>query len=233
MPAPIPEKLAKFRETCDRTEYPPIYSGWVQFGWSNLVGLVAIAVAIAQLYRVSAIEWLTVPIAFLIANVVEHRLHMGPMHRPARGLFLLYERHTLTHHAFFPHTHMPVDGHRQFKMVLFPPWAVVALYGLVAPIAGGFALLSTNMAWLFVATAMGYFVLYEWLHLAYHVDPDGPVGRLPGMAALRRHHTLHHDPRLMGRYNFNVTFPIADWLFGTLYAAEPAVDSPNPQEVSG
>lgn len=72
-----------------------------------------------------------------------------------------------------------------------------------------------DAAWLFAATGMGYFALYEWLHLAYHLDPDGQVGRLPGMKRLRRHHTVHHDPRNMGRVNFNVTFPLADWWFGT------------------
>ena len=37
------------------------------------------------------------------------------------------------------------------------------------------------------------------------------------MQTLRRHHTRHHDLALMGRWNFNITFPIADWLFGTYY----------------
>ncbi len=79
------------------------------------------------------------------------------------------------------------------------------------------ALLTTaNVGWLFAATAIAYFPLYEWLHLAYHLDPDSPIGRLPGMASLRHHHTVHHDPMRMGRYNFNVSFPIADWVLGTL-----------------
>lgn len=233
MQAPVPDKLARFRETCDRVEYGPVYNGWAQFGWSNLVGLAAVVFALTQLESVTALEWLTLPGAFLIANVVEHWLHRNPMHRPFKGLYLLYQRHTLTHHAFFPHTHMPVATSRQFKMVLFPVWAVVALSVLVGPIAAVFALVSVNAAWLFVVVAMGYFVLYEWLHLAYHLDPEGVVGRLPGMAALRRHHTLHHDPRLMGRYNFNVTFPIADWLFGTLYAEDPVADVPAGHEASG
>lgn len=27
----------------------------------------------------------------------------------------------------------------------------------------------------------------------------------------------HHDLRLMGRYNFNITFPLCDRLFGTVW----------------
>jgi sterol desaturase/sphingolipid hydroxylase (fatty acid hydroxylase superfamily) len=30
-------------------------------------------------------------------------------------------------------------------------------------------------------------------------------------------HQLHHDPRLMAHYNFNITYPIGDLLFGTLW----------------
>ena len=35
------------------------------------------------------------------------------------------------------------------------------------------------------------------------------------MNTLRRHHTAHHNARLMMEVNMNLTFPIADWLFGT------------------
>ena len=57
--------------------------------------------------------------------------------------------------------------------------------------------------------------LYEWLHFGYHVPADSPIGRLPLVAALRRHHQTHHDPALMASWNFNITFPIGDRLFGT------------------
>ncbi len=32
---------------------------------------------------------------------------------------------------------------------------------------------------------------------------------------IRRHHTAHHNSRLMMEKNMNLTFPISDWLFGT------------------
>jgi sterol desaturase/sphingolipid hydroxylase (fatty acid hydroxylase superfamily) len=79
-------------------------------------------------------------------------------------------------------------------------------------------LLSPNTGWLFAATAVGYFLTYEWLHLAYHVPESSFAGRLPGMKTLRRLHTAHHQPDEMLRCNFNITFPICDWLFGTYTA---------------
>ena len=38
---------------------------------------------------------------------------------------------------------------------------------------------------------------------------------MPFVNTLRRHHTAHHNARLMMEVNMNLTFPIADWLFGT------------------
>jgi hypothetical protein len=32
---------------------------------------------------------------------------------------------------------------------------------------------------------------------------------------LRRHHSAHHNQSIMMERNMNLTFPIADWLFGT------------------
>ena len=71
------------------------------------------------------------------------------------------------------------------------------------------------VAALFIATAIGYFLLYEMLHLSYHLPPDSAVPRLPILRALRRHHALHHNPAQMTDGNFNVTFPICDSVFGT------------------
>jgi sterol desaturase/sphingolipid hydroxylase (fatty acid hydroxylase superfamily) len=107
-------------------------------------------------------------------------------------------------------------------MVLFPPVMIVFFLGFLQPIVGGacFLVAGANAGWLFVATNMAYFLTYEWLHLAYHAGEESIVARLPLLSTLRRHHTLHHDPRLMTRYNFNITFPICDLLFGTSYGAE-------------
>ena len=41
------------------------------------------------------------------------------------------------------------------------------------------------------------------------------MARLPLLSRLRRHHQAHHDPKRMGRYNFNITFPLCDRLLGT------------------
>jgi Fatty acid hydroxylase superfamily len=190
----------------------PRYSGLLHFAFTSTVALAVIGFALSRLRSPSALQLLTVPATFLYANFVEWRAHRGPMHRKTRGLSLIHERHALQHHAFFTAAEMQIDSRRDFKMVLFPPVLIVFFFGLFA-VPVGFALrlaFGGNVAALFVATSMGYFLLYEWLHLAYHL----PVP-LPGIEKLRIHHRTHHDPRLMTRTNFNITFPICDAIFGT------------------
>jgi hypothetical protein len=132
---------------------------------------------------------------------------------------ILYERHTLQHHHFFTHEAMAYESSRDFKMVLFPPVMLFFFLGVVAAPAGAllFALVSPNAGWLYVLVAMSYFLTYEWLHFAYHLDERSRLGGSPLIRALRRHHQAHHDLALMGNWNFNITFPISDLVFGTYY----------------
>src|SRR5262245_18325185 len=106
---------------------------------------------------------------------------------------------------------MSAESSRAFKMVLSPPAILLFFLGVVAtPIGAALHLLvSPNAGWIFASVAIGYYLTYEWLHFAYHLPPEGFVGRRRLIAVLRRHHQRHHDPGLMSRFNFNITFPIA------------------------
>lgn len=215
----VPAHVQRFRARYRDEHIGPRYHGWSHFGVTSLGSLLVIALAISRVRAPSALEWLTVPLSFLLANLGEYAAHRGPMHHPVSGLDLLYTRHTRQHHHFYTDEAMAAESHRDLHMILFPPRMLLFfLGGLAAPVGALLFLLSTrNVAWLFVATAMSYFLSYEWLHLCFHLDPQSLAARLPGMGRLRRHHTRHHDLALMGRWNFNITFPISDALFGTRY----------------
>lgn len=208
----------EFREQYRREEIGPRYSGRLHFLFTSGVCLAVILLCAAQLQNVQAWEWLAIPLTFLYANWSEWAGHRGPMHHPTRGLGLIFRRHTLQHHRFFVPEHMAFEGVRDYKAVLFPPILLIFFIGAFAVPVGLLIawLLTANAAWLFVLVSVAYFLNYEWLHFAYHTPPDSWMARLPGIAALRRHHTRHHDPALMSHHNFNITYPIADWLFGTL-----------------
>jgi sterol desaturase/sphingolipid hydroxylase (fatty acid hydroxylase superfamily) len=66
-----------------------------------------------------------------------------------------------------------------------------------------------------MATTTGMYLIYEFMHFCCHVDENWFVAHCPFVNTLRRHHTAHHNARLMMETNMNLTFPIADWLFGT------------------
>ena len=55
------------------------------------------------------------------------------------------------------------------------------------------------------------------LNFAYQCDPSSGIGRFPGVQRLGVLHRDHHNPALMAYYNFNIKYPIWDWLFGTRY----------------
>jgi hypothetical protein len=59
------------------------------------------------------------------------------------------------------------------------------------------------------------YLVYEFMHFCCHIDENWFVRNCPLVNSLRRHHTAHHNARLMMETNMNLTFPIADWLFGT------------------
>ena len=218
----IPEKVATFRAQFRDKYISPRYSGVAHFLFTSIVSLSVVGYCAATVRAPHWWELLTVPATFLFANFVEYRAHRGVMHHRTPPFSLVFERHTPSHHGFYTHEAMAAESPRDYYMVLFPPVLIVFFFGLFAlPVGLLLAWLATaNVARLFVATAVGYFLTYEWLHFAYHQPPDGFIGRRWLVRKLRAHHTLHHDVSRMQKWNFNITFPICDALFGTTHRGE-------------
>jgi len=213
------EAVTAFREQYRQEHIPPRYNGWLHLAFTFGIGGTVLGWSLLRLEAVRPVEWLAVPLTFLYANFAEYWGHRGPMHHLKRGLRLVYERHTRQHHRFFTDQVMPLDGLRDLRAVLFPP--ILATFFLAAfalPVGLLLAwVASSNVAWLFVATSLGYFLNYEFLHMSYHLPEAHPIARWPWIGRLRRLHQAHHDPRLMAHCNFNITYPICDALFGTLH----------------
>jgi hypothetical protein len=181
--------------------------------------------AIWQVRDVTWVQLLTIPGVLLFGNLFEYFLHKGPLHKPYPGVRKVFDIHSGSHHRYYTHQAMLLADHKDVHMVLFPWWAP-ALIVVVMPILGAQGVgfigrmtgyeVSTNVTWLAIATASFNFFLYEALHFTFHIPPNPFTDWVPGMGFLRRHHTIHHDPVVMGRVNFNVVCPLSDWLFGTL-----------------
>jgi sterol desaturase/sphingolipid hydroxylase (fatty acid hydroxylase superfamily) len=198
---------------------PENYSGPRHLATTVTVSLAVAVLCGLMLEAVRPLEWLTIPLTFLYANLSEYLGHRGPMHRKTRFLGAVFERHTVWHHSFFTDEAPSYDSSPDFKAVLFPPILLVFFIGFFAVPVGAilYFLISPNVCFLFVLTAVLYFLNYELLHFAYHMDPQSVIGRLPLVGKLRRHHLRHHRRSLMTSCNFNITYPICDYLFGTLH----------------
>jgi len=197
---------------------PAGYSPYLHLVFPSLIGIGAAAAALSMLREVNLFDVWFIPLVYMASNAVEWRAHKDILHRRTPPLQMLYDRHTPVHHRVFMTDDMAIRDTREFALVLIPPYGILLILGVVAPIGAllwHFGL--HNPACFFVATTMLYVVSYEWLHLAYHLPISHPSGRLPLIQKLKRHHATHHDPRLMQKWNFNVTVPLWDWVRGTIW----------------
>lgn len=226
----LPFKELAFRDRYREEVLPPNYSGGGHVGLVLVLGSATTATAIgfaARTWRAS--DFWVVPATWLLANLVEYLAHRGPMHHRWRGLHLLHLRHTGRHHRYFTDRAMHFDSPHDFHAVLFPP-VLLGFFGAIAAALGaGVALaLTPAAAALFVAASMGYYLLYESLHFCYHLPDTAAAAHLPGVRWLARLHRLHHTPALMMQRNFNLVFPLFDWIFGTLDTGRSQEIRPTP-----
>jgi hypothetical protein len=202
-------------------QIPAGYSPWLHLAIPSVFALLAIALSASRLSGVSLYELLSIPVIVLLGSAIEWRAHRDLLHRPLWPVDELWRRH-LEHHSVYLYEDMEIRDLREFRLVLLPAYGLLLIFVGIFPIALLLHLLGqTNLGALFLMTAMVYVLLYEWLHLAYHLPKEHPIGGLRLIARLRRHHAVHHAPPLMQRWNFNVTFPLWDWVRGTTYRGEP------------
>ena len=214
-----PESVARARTEFRENRIPGRYSGPVHLATIIGFSVLVAAVSLVMLEEVYALEWLTIPLTFLYCNLAEYLGHRGPMHHKMRLLTGIFQRHTVEHHSFFTDETISFDSPRDYRAVLFPPVLLAFFFGFFAVPVGAilYFLVSPNVCFLFVFTAILYYLNYELFHFSYHVEPQSRLGKLPVVRRLRGNHVLHHNKALMTRYNFNITYPICDRLFGTLY----------------
>ena len=211
------EKQQQFRESY-RSRLVGWYNGYAHVLVIYCIGSGLIYVFSSHISSVKLWEWLTIPLVFLLCNIFEWYLHKYVMHRPINlpGLKAIYDRHTLNHHRFFTDNEMRFLNHRDWRVTVFPTYALVVFTLISIPPALICGLLFTaNVGWLVISTTIGMYLIYEFMHFCCHVDENGFVAKCPFVNTLRRHHTAHHNPSIMMGRNMNLTFPIADWLFKT------------------
>ncbi len=201
-------------------EIPWWYLPWGHLAATTGIGLAVLLASSVQLARLGTAhltDWLVVPGVFLLANFFEWRVHKHVLHRRRWPFQVIYDKHTPMHHMVYVEEDMALRSTKEFRLVLIPAMGVLGIVVAALPIAIAISKLwSSSAGWLFLLTASLYMVSYEVLHLCYHAPKDSFIGRLAFIRVMRTHHAKHHDPRLMQKWNFNVTVPLFDWILGTI-----------------
>jgi len=226
MSKPLTDQARREREIAHQSRFrkefvrntPKWYRGEFHLAFMLAVTLGTIAFCWARIQNASLVEWLLVVPIFLFGNWAEWAAHRYLLHRPVRGLKMIYKRHCGVHHQFFTDHNLGYKGQREWRALLFPPFAPIGFILVSVPpallIAGVW---SANAGYIVVLTMAAFYLMYEGLHTLSHLD-DGrhPYLRyIPLVNTVRRMHRVHHVLGFMQTRNFNLTFPICDALFGT------------------
>ena len=105
------------------------YNGYVHIAVVYAIGITAMWVYIQHIASVQWFEWLVIPITIVLSNIFEWFLHKHVMHNRINffGLRAIYERHTLNHHKFFTDEEIRFRGQEDWRVTVFPPYALVTV----------------------------------------------------------------------------------------------------------
>lgn len=208
-----------------RCDIHPRYNPWLHGAFVLVFGLVAIGAFWSTVHQVQPLEWLAVPLALLYFNFVVYMVHRHLGHHKKSFARMFYARHAGDHHSFFAPGHMTYDSARDWRVILFPAWLIV-LHTLLITLPLWWLLkpLDANVAGLVGGCLVLGYLTYEVFHACEHLPPHHRITRLPWIRQMRRLHEVHHRREMMQQRNFNIVFPLMDYLFGTLYwEPEPAI----------
>lgn len=205
----------KFRKE-NPSKYP-WYSAKAHYLTTTCLSFPLIIYAFMKIENITALDLLVVPILIIFAMLFEYIVHRYLLHHRQWFLKEAYVEHTLRHHAYFNHEAIEVTKSADFERVLFPVWGVAIIqYGIMLPssLAIGY-LFSPNAGYLSLIVGAMFFFMYETIHMITHLPLQHWIYNVPGLFYLREHHRAHHHPAKMGKYNFNIVFPLWDILLGT------------------
>ena len=208
--------VEKFREEF-RKKIPWWYVPEIHIAVNVTTIFLVLFYSFSSLSNVLWYELLTIPLMLLFGNLFVWVFHKYPLHRPMKVMPMAYKIHTLSHHHFFTDDAIIYDSKKDFIILFFPISFVVPVNGILFPVLGHFlqGYIPANICHLFVAMAAIYLVLYEVFHFISHLPEGSKVLKIKMFKNAWLNHRIHHTHRYMGKYNFNIVFPLFDKLFKT------------------
>jgi hypothetical protein len=143
------------------------------------------------------------------------------MHNKSKGAEFLFE-HVTIHHCFYNEKYLFYRQAKDYFAVFLPIqyYLFISLIILVCGAAVGF-LSERDHGLFFMTIAYLYYLMYEAMHFSFHAPEGHFLRKIPLMKTLSRFHLTHHQADLMQKYNFNISFPICDYLLGTVAKLPP------------
>ena len=187
------------------------------------------AIPVLPDWQLSATQLLVLQVAgwvvglTVLMSFIEHQLHRRVMHR--KGFFssriaalkTAFEQHAIVHHGHYLKTFhdapVPSGTDRGIQLSMREGFFESLPFSLVI------ALFSYTGAIIFPLIACTHHFIWNKIHMEMHKPEDRFFTRWSVYKFLARHHYLHH------RYpnkNFNVVFPLADYVLGTNARANEA-----------
>ncbi|MBT7608822.1 MAG: hypothetical protein HN576_03640 [Bacteriovoracaceae bacterium] len=157
-----------------------------------------------------------------VGNLTVTLIHQYPLHKRLKYWSFPYDAHTVQHHRFYTSEHILMNHKRELFVVMFPWFVVLGFATIIQPLFFYIfkILLGANLGHVISGSAACYFVFYEFVHTSNHLPLTHVVYKIPGMKAMRDHHLIHHNPKLMGSYNMGIVFPWFDYIFGTKWKSK-------------
>lgn len=159
------------------------------------------------------------PVLVVLMSLIEHQIHQRLMHKKPRLQFLrrlavrnkIFTNHAVVHHGQYRKTFhddpVPHGEDRGIRLNL--------LEGLVEslPISLLLVWFSTTAALMFPLVVCLHHVIWNQVHMEMHKPEERFFMNWSLYRFMAKHHYLHHRHP---DKNFNVAFPIGDYLCGTI-----------------
>ncbi len=166
---------------------------------------------------VSIVGWFVVMVVLM--SIIEHQVHCRLMHKkPRLALFKnlrvrqrIFTSHAVEHHTQYRkhfHDHPLPDGEDRGIRLNVMEGLLESL-----PLTVPLFFYSVTGAIMFPVVVLIHHTIWNQIHLEMHQPNNRFFANWAAYKMVARHHFLHH------RYpdkNFNVAFPIGDWLFNTV-----------------
>lgn len=151
-------------------------------------------------------------VSCVLMSFIEHQVHSRLMHKRSLARFKkTFEAHAITHHKdhygeVFRDEPVPAGEDKEIRLTVRKA-PIKAL-----PVAALIALFSWPGAIVFVLTVTLHHWVWNKIHLEMHKPEQRSFSRWAVYKFLARYHWLHHK---YPNKNFNVVFPLADFVLGT------------------